>query len=151
MTGFPKDTPIAHMTDKEQAAYWKHKARKHETINERLNAELYALRGSPGNEEVFRGSPENLDAQQATELDAELAAARAEGEQQARTAMAAQLVRAEFRAAAPGLAPEALDSYLEDLNLTRYVDEHGTVDTARVAAKAQALTGGRPGFQGHTR
>lgn len=31
--GFPDDTPVADMTDKEQVAYWKSKARKHESTS----------------------------------------------------------------------------------------------------------------------
>ena len=30
--GYPKDTPVAEMNDKQQAAYWKHNARKHEGV-----------------------------------------------------------------------------------------------------------------------
>lgn len=55
---------------------------------------------------------------------------------QAVTQAVPRLVRAEFRAEAKGvLDPGQLEALLEDLDLTRYADDDGEPDTAKIAAK----------------
>lgn len=55
---------------------------------------------------------------------------------QAITQAVPRLVRAEFRAEAKGvLDPGQLEALLEDLDLTRYADDDGEPDTAKIAAK----------------
>lgn len=150
--GFPADTPLVEMTVEQREAYWKHQARKHEnTVKSRADYDTLAEKARQFDELQRQSLPADERARQ----DA-VEAARVEGEAQARRALAPQLVRAEFRAAAPGVETDKLEAFLEDLDLSKYLKDDGTVDTARVTAKAALLPSTNPApqrqsFQGYSR
>jgi hypothetical protein len=76
----------------------------------------------------------------ATEQEKAVKAAREEARQEALTEIAPRLVRAEFKAAAKGrMEPSALDSLLEDLDLTKFLTDKGEVDVERIEKKVTAL------------
>lgn len=78
--------------------------------------------------------------------DQERAVAEAEqrGAQAATTKAGARLVRAEFRAAAAGtVEKDALDAYLEDVDLTKFLGDDGEPDTKAIEARIERLGGGR--------
>jgi hypothetical protein len=143
--GFPADTPVAEMTDAQQAAYWKHQSRKHEnTAKARADYDALKARAAKADE---------LEAATATETDKAIKAARDEAAAETLRAAAPRLVRAEFRAAAKGvLSDEQRDALLEDLDLTKYLTDKGEVDEDKVARKVTAFapagnnggSGGRP-------
>lgn len=143
--GFPADTPVAEMTDAQQAAYWKHQSRKHEnTAKARGDYDALKARAAKADE---------LEAATATETDKAIKAARDEAAAETLLATAPRLVRAEFRAAAKGvLSDEQRDALLEDLDLTKYLTDKGEVDEDKVARKVKAFapagnnggSGGRP-------
>lgn len=95
------------------------------------------------------------NAQAAKELEKVRAAAMTEAEKAAAEAKAAglaeaariagpRLVRAEFRAAAAGqVDQDALNAYLEDVDLTKFLDDSGEPDLKAIAARIKRLGGGR--------
>lgn len=135
--GFPADTPVADMTDKQQAAYWKHQSRKHEnTVKTRADYDAVKAKAAQFDQ---------LEAASRTEQEKAIVAAR-EAE---RVRLAPGLVRAEFRAAAKGVLTDAQrDALLEDLDLTKYLTATGEVDEDKVAKKVTALA---PAVGGTTR
>lgn len=130
--GFPADTPIAEMAAEQQAAYWKHQARKHEnTVKAR--GDYDALKAKAAEADRLRQERE-------TESEAAVRKAREEGEAEARKALVPSLVASAFRAEAKGvLTDEQRDALLEDLDLSRYLTDTGEVDTDRVAKKVAAI------------
>ena len=61
--------------------------------------------------------------------------AKAAGRAEALTEAGEKVARAEFKAAAAGrLKPEALDTLLDNVNLSSFLDANGEVDTTRVAS-----------------
>lgn len=130
--GFPADTPVAEMTDAQQAAYWKHQSRKHENTAK--------ARGDYDELRARAAKADELEAAARTEAEKAVAAARKEAEAETRKALAPGLVRAEFRAAAKGvLSDEQRDALLEDLDLSKYLTDKGEVDEAKVANKVKAF------------
>lgn len=150
--GYPANTPLEQMTVEQREAYWKHHSRKWEGIaTSRSDYDQLAEDARQWREHQRRALPADERARQ----DA-VEQARRDGEAQARLALAPQLVRAEFRAAAPGVEEDKLNSFLEDLDLSKYLKDDGTVDAARVQAKASLLPSTNPApqrqsFQGYSR
>lgn len=82
-----------------------------------------------------------------------VAEAKAAGLAEAARTAAPRLVRAEFRAAAAGqVDKQALDAYLEDVDLTKFVTDDGEPDLKAIEARIKRLGGGRPAdFDGGAR
>lgn len=119
--GFPPETPVAEMDDKQQSAYWKYHSRRHENTVKELSEPF-------GNDvtklKEYVGAYKPPVAPPATDATADVRA-----------------VRSEFKAAVAtaGVSKEDLDAFLEDLDLTKYLKEDGEVDEDRVASKAKLL------------
>lgn len=131
--GFPANTPVAQMTDKQEAAYWRHQSRKHEdraksTVSD---TELSELRAAAAERDQLKHA-------QMSDSEKAIAEARAEGEKNARLALAPDLVAAEFRAQSAGRVP-GLDALVEDLNHQKFLTAEGRPDTAAISARVQAL------------
>jgi hypothetical protein len=130
--GFPANTPVAEMSVDQQAAYWKHQARRHED-------RVKAYGGlTPEQLADLRKKAESHDALE-FELMSDKDKAVAEAAQQARWAAEAEitprLVNAEFRVAAAGrIEPDRLATILEPLDLGKFLTDDGEVDTAKVSA-----------------
>lgn len=123
---FPADTPVAEMTTEQQAAYWKHQARKHE--------DTVKKRGDYDDLKRKAAEHDRLVEASRTEHEREVQKARDEAKAEARAESAPRLVTAEFRAAAKGrIDPERLTSLLEPLDLKRFLDGDGEVDTDKVS------------------
>lgn len=76
----------------------------------------------------------------ATEQEKATAAARDEARKEAIAETAPRLVTAEFKAAAKGrMEPAALTALLEDLDLSKFLDDKGEVDVDRIEKKVDAL------------
>lgn len=78
----------------------------------------------------------------ASQTDQERAAAEAQeaGYNAAMAKLVPQMVRAEFRATATGrLSGEQLETLLEDVDLTRFVDDDGKPDVDKIKRKVDAL------------
>lgn len=130
--GFPADTKIVDMTAEEQAAYWKHKSRKHESNSNALRAELEGKKG------VTPPSTDKPDADANTPLDRD--ALRKELLADLKREQAPALVRSQFEALiGDRLAEETRNALLDDLNLDRFVKEDGSVDKDLIKARAELL------------
>lgn len=124
--GFPDATPVKDMSEGQQAAYWKHQARKHEdrvkTMSdyETLKAERDALK-----------SKHLTDDEKA--LDAATTSAADKARAEVRSEYAARLVTAEFRAANSGRIPaDKLTAVLDGIEPTKFLTADGEVDTDKV-------------------
>lgn len=127
--GFPENTPIAEMNDKQQAAYWKYQARKHEDTSK-----------ARADYEAVVAERDKLKA--ATQTDAEKAVdeAKATARKEALLEAAPKLVAAEFKAELKGSrTPEQIAALLEPLDLTRFLTATGEVDTDKVSQYAAGL------------
>ncbi|WP_087507919.1 hypothetical protein [Cellulomonas iranensis] len=129
--GFPADTPIAEMTDAQQAAYWRHQARKHEGRANRA-ADYDAV------------VAERDRLRQASLSDAEKAIedAREEGRQAALAEARPKLVESAFRGLAGqrSLPAEQIDTLWEGVNPTAFLTDTGEVDTDKVTRYLGAIT-----------
>jgi hypothetical protein len=123
--GFPANTPITEMTAKQQAAYWKAQARKHE---DRVKAQSDYDKYKTAFDEYQR-----LIAASQTEQEKAVAEARRQGRAEALNETGGQLVEQWVRAAAAGrLAEESVTALLAGLDRSRFLHENGGVDTDKV-------------------
>jgi hypothetical protein len=102
------------------------------------------------NEERAKGNAtaakelEKVRAAAMSETEKAVAEAKASGIAEAARAAAPRLVRAEFRAAAAGqIDKQALDAYLEDVDLTKFIGEDGEPDLKAIEARIKRLGGGK--------
>ena len=114
-------------------------AELNEIIEKRLNrerkrfADYDDLKAKAAKAEAFEQA-------NATDLEKAAKAAREEGRNEALREATPRLVRAEFRAAAKGvLSSEQLTELLEDVDLSRFVSEDGSVDEKKIEKKIAAL------------
>lgn len=134
--GFPKDTPVAEMTDAQQAAYWRNQSRKHQ-------GRFDSLVGDRSFDDVKA----DLDAyakvqrEQQTPAEQALADAREAGRQEARTAERTASATAVFRGAleAGGVTGDDLEELVSNFNVTNYVGDNG-VDTTKITNFAKRFT-----------
>jgi hypothetical protein len=130
--GFPAGTPVAEMTEKQQAAYWKFQSRKHEARAE--------ARKDYDDVKAKAAQYDALAAASKTEQERAVEAAKDEASQTARAEerakAAVRLVDAEMRATAAvkGVDGEKLKVVLEPLDRTKFLDSEGEVDTDKVVA-----------------
>lgn len=81
-----------------------------------------------------------LESANATDLEKAQKTARDEGRMDALKEVTPRLVRTAFRAEAKGvLSKDALDSLLEDVDLTRFITADGEVDEEKIGKKIAAL------------
>lgn len=140
--GFPANTPIAEMTDAQQAAYWKFHARRHEAAFNQANVA-----------ELQRQAQELAALKAATQTDTEKAieAARAEGRTAALREAAGKLVEAHFTAAtANRMTDDQRNALLTGIDRRQFLAADGvSVDTAKLTAFvdqiAPAATANPPG------
>jgi hypothetical protein len=134
--GFPEGTPVAEMTDGQQAAYWKHQSRQHESRVKALGVtpeDLASLR-----EKAKRA--EDLEYDLASDKDKAVADAKKEASDEVASKYTPRLVRAEFKAAAAGrIEPEKLATILEPLDLSKFLDANGEVDADKVSAYVDGI------------
>ena len=124
--GFPDKTPINDMTEGQQAAYWRHQARKHEDRVKSM-ADYDALKAE---RDTLKSKTQTADekALEAAKKEAGEAAAAAE-----RAKMAPRLVSAEFKAANAGRIPaEQLKLVLDGLDPSKFLTAEGEVDADKV-------------------
>lgn len=132
---FPANTPVAEMTHAQQAAYWKASSRKHEQRSKTLGTpeEIKKLRDDAAELEKLRLASMG-------EQERAVTAAKAEATTATAHTYALRLVAAEFRAATAGrLTPEELSVVLEPMDLAKFLDAAGDVDTAKVTTYADKV------------
>lgn len=135
--GFPLNTPIVEMNDKEQAAYWKHQSRKHESrAGERADYDEIKKKADQHDALVAASKTEQDRAVEAAKTEG-ADAARAEERQKA----AVRLVDAEMRAvgAARGITAEQLAPVIEPIDRTKFLTDTGDVDLDKVTNFVAAI------------
>lgn len=122
--GFPADTPVADMTPEQQAAYWKHQSRQHESRAK-----------SRADYEAIKAERDKLKQANETDTDKAIREAREAGAADAiktsfdKTAKA--LLRMGLRSA--NVEAKDIDEIVDQANLSAFADEHGDVDDEKVA------------------
>lgn len=130
--GYPAGTPVAEMTIAQQAAYWKHQARKHEQRVKDMG-DYDDLRKTA---DAYK---QLVDASQ-TEHERAVAEARQQGAAEALRKAGGDLVEQWMRAAIGTRLPEdRVNTLLDGLDRTRFIDQNGRVDTAKVQTYADTL------------
>lgn len=126
----PSDPPADPATDPAaEIAKWKALARKNEDRAKENAAKAREY--------------EALKAAQMTETEKAVADAMAAGRAEALSAVGQRLAAAEIRAALTGIVPDP-SAIAEDLDLSRYVDDAGEVDAAKVQALADKFASFAP-------
>ena len=134
--GYPSDTPIAQMTDAQQAAYWRTRSRQHEerwksVIDKQLTPEQVL---------EMQTKIDDHNRQALTDQERAVADAREAGKREAQASNALALVAAEFRVALHGQrTPDEVRSIIEPLDLSKFLSPQGEVDTAKVATYAAGI------------
>lgn len=145
---FPADTAIADMDAAEQLAYWKHKARKHESAAKQRS-----------DYDELKTELEKLRSEKLTAEEQAIAVARDEGVREGSAKAAERLtrvaVRAEVRAviASSGVAESeeiltAVEDLIGSLDVSKLATEDG-VDTERIAKIVRPLVASGSARQGH--
>ncbi|WP_217428932.1 hypothetical protein, partial [Micromonospora maritima] len=131
--GFPENTPLAVMTDAQQAAYWRYHARKHEARAQSMS----------DYEQLKQQAAEAERLRQAAMTDHERAieAARTEGRAAALAESGAALVEQFMAAALQGrLSPEQITALISPLDRKQFLAADGLrVDTDKVNAWASVV------------
>lgn len=124
--GYPDRTPIADMTVEQQAAYWKHQSRKHESRVQGMQ-----------DYDAIKTELAELKAQSLTDSERAIEdakkAATAEAEARVGALFTSRLVDAEFRAASAGrVESDKLLTILDGIDRSKFLTASGDVDTDKV-------------------
>lgn len=119
------------MSDKEQAAYWKHHARRHEdTVKARSDYDELKAKADEA---------DRLRQQVETGAEKALREATENARKTALQEFSPRLVAAEFRAASAGrIEADRLATLTDDIDMSRYLKADGSVDLDKVTAKVDA-------------
>jgi predicted nucleic acid-binding protein len=146
--GFPSDTRLADMTVEQQAAYWKHQARKHETAIKSLG-DVNELRSKAEQYEALLRTTQT-DQERAVE-DARRTAA-AEATAAARKQYGGLLVDAKITAATAGrLDDRQLSTLLSGLDRSRFLTATGEVNADALAEFVDGIAPAKPADLGQGR
>jgi hypothetical protein len=129
--GFPANTAVADMNVEQQAAYWRHQARKHEQRNE-----------SRKDYDAIKAERDRLKSQTQTAEEAALEAARNEGRQSERMSVNQEAVTAivESSLRLRGFDDGRVSATLKYLNPSAFVTD-GSVDVAAISGYVDSLAG----------
>lgn len=126
-SGFPANTPVAEMTDKQAAEYWKHQARKHEG---RVK--------SMGDYDTLKANSEQyakLVEASKTEQEKAIDSAKAEARTATLREVGSRLVDAQITAVSAGRMSDGMRTALLDgLDRSRFLTADGDVDADKVKA-----------------
>lgn len=134
--GFPENTPISEMSAAEQAAYWKHQSRKHESRFTSLGLKDGEL------DQLRQAAARLLEIEEANRSDQERAVSEAEkrGVASATAAMGERLARAELRAAAAAAKIPNVEDVLDVVDLKRFVGSDGEPNTELIQAVVEKFS-----------
>lgn len=126
--GFPTGTPVEQMTVEQQAAYYRHQARKHEDRNK----DILKLTGGKYGDDLKADLEELATLRQARMTDSEKAVdeARRTALEEARREFGPRMARLAFETALAHR--DDRDDLIAALNLTSVLTDEGDVDTAKV-------------------
>lgn len=140
--GFPEGTPLEQMSVEQQAAYWKHHARQWEgrakAFDGKTPEDLAALEDKASKFDA-------LEYELQSDHDKQLAQARKEAADEARSELMPQLVRSSFdtHAARAGVDAEKLDAQLKYADLSKFV-EKGQVNHEAISEFVDSLKPSEP-------
>ena len=126
--GFPDNTPIEAMTDAQQAAYWKHHARKHEnTVKARADYDQIKAKAAEYDE---------FKRQQMSDHERAVEDAKKAGRDEALREAGTRMVAAHIDAAvtAERISREQADVLLSVTDTTKFLTADHSVDTDKVKA-----------------
>lgn len=137
--GYPKDTPVSEMTDKQQAAYYKNTSRKHEGRVKDLLGDR-----SPEDAKKALDAYDKWQREQQTPSEQAISDAKKEGEKAGKAAARRESAIAIYRGAleAGGISGDELDEAVDSLNVDRYIDDNG-VNTTKLTNFAKRFTSGK--------
>lgn len=133
--GFPKDTPLEAMTVDQQLAYWKHQSRKHEST-------WKDIVGDRKVDDVKNDLTEyeQIRQEKLTPSEKALEQARNEGREEAAKELNPKFVASAFNTALAHIEKDEDRAELIDtLDLSKFIDDKGNVDTAKVASVAKRI------------
>lgn len=135
--GFPANTRAEDMTSEQQAAYYRHQARKHEDRNKEWQR---TLDGKTAEEiKAEREELEKLRAKDRTEAENAVEDAKKSTKAEVVREFGTKLVAAEFKAVLAHVDADRRGQIIENLNLTKFINDNGDVDTDKVKSAAVAL------------
>ncbi|WP_100520481.1 hypothetical protein [Mycobacteroides abscessus] len=140
--GFPADTPVAQMTDAQQAAYWKHYSREHEG-----KAKAFTTLGVTP-EQIQQLQERNAELERA-QMDASELALKEATDKAAADARAAteadwkpKLLASQLKSAASQvLSGDQLTEWLDSVDPGKFVGDNGEIDESKVMGKLTAIFG----------
>lgn len=146
--GFPADTPLTEMTAEQQASYWKHQARKHET----------AVKARSDYDELKSQASQYQALLRTTQTDQERAVADArtqaaqEATAAARSKYGAMAVDAQITFATAGrLSDDQRSALLEGLDRSRFLTDNGDVNTEAIGKFVDRMAPAKPVDMGQGR
>lgn len=128
--GYPANTPVTDMDDKQQAAYWKHYARKHEAT---ANA-----RGDYDDLKAQANELAQLKAKNQTDQERELAAARLEGESAGKFTYLKEAVVGRLLSLT-GKTDVELGTVLDLIDVKKFTKDDGALDSEKITTFAKTL------------
>jgi hypothetical protein len=136
--GFPADKPVADMSTEQQAAYWKHHARKHEATAR----ESYEWRKA--NESKVK-QYDALEQASKTEQEKAVEAARNDAVKAGRAEAVPQILAAELRASSGGsIDVDTAQKRVQYLDKSAFLAPDGTVDMTKIADWVKDQVGEQP-------
>lgn len=128
--GYPADTPVAEMTEAQQAAYWKYHSRHWQARAE----------GRKDYDQI-KNERDQLKAQTQTAEEKAIEDARAEGRAEALKEYAPRVARGTLISALAtrGMKREEIDAQLEFVDLSKFVTADGETDADKVEAYVQGV------------
>lgn len=129
--GFPEHTSLTEMSGEQREAYWRHQAKKHEkTVKDQSDY---------GDLKTKAAEADRLRQEQETAAEKAVREAVEKARADTIAELRPQLVEARFHAAAAGrIDPDRLAALTEDIDMSRYLKDDGSVDVDKVAAKVEA-------------
>lgn len=136
--GFPQNTPVADMTAEQQVAYWKHQARKHETRSTQW--QQVAGGKTPDQIKAELAAAETLRQEQMTDAQRQVEEAKQQAKAETVRVVGTSAARTVLEIAL-GHDPEKNDrsSLIETLDLTKLLNDDGSVDTDKVRALVSTI------------
>jgi hypothetical protein len=131
--GYPEGTPVAEMTDRQAAAYWRHQSRRHEDARKSAQSELAAVKPKADQYDALAEASKS-EQERAVESAKTEAANTAKAE--AAVALAGQ--RLQGLLMARGKSEDEADAIVDDVNVAKYVKD-GQVDKDALRSAADRL------------
>lgn len=136
--GFPENTPVKDMTIEQRAAYYEHQARKHEDRNKDL---LKITGGKYGNDlKALLDERENLLKDKLTDSERAIEDAKSQVRDEVTREFGPKSVRTAFELLLSDMDEQERNDAIDLLDLTKFLNDAGDVDTAKVRKFADTLT-----------